>query len=170
MNSEVKQTYGHSHVMKSLLIIFAGLAAMFLSSCSSLPEQYTASTTRSLVECLSSSGPVKKDTFSHIMFGMLDPNDHSPVTTERYIDYVRIAFVDKGDVLLKQPEYKIWLETGAHKLLVTCATEYSWGSIMVSTQVELNVQADYKYFLTLRNPLMNSSDKPDVNVSKKEIK
>ena len=158
--------------MNKILIL---LIAAFGCSCSTLPEQYSASPTRCLVQGVFTVEPVKKDTFSHAMLGVLDPNDHTPLTTQKptWTSHVQINSVDGGEILWVRGYHlgdKVWLEPGVHKLLVMCTTEYSWGSIMVGTQVEVDIQPGYKYFLTLRNPIKSTSDKPQVDVSKEESK
>jgi hypothetical protein len=162
-------------IMKSLPVLFVGLVAVFLSGCGSLPAQYSASPNRSLVKGLYKAEPVKKETVSHLMLGMLDPNDHTPVIPQKstWTTHVQINSVDGGDVLWVRGYHigdKVWLEPGVHKLIVMCTTEYFWGSVMVGTPIEVNVQAGYNYFLTLQNPLRSVNDKPKVDISKEQIK
>lgn len=157
--------------MNKIIIIF--LAAL-VSSCSTLPPQYSASPARILVRGVSTVEPVKKDSLGHLMFGMLDPNDPAPVTPQRptWATSVQIRSIDGGEILWVRGYHlgdKVWPEPGVHKLSVVCSTSYSWGAITSGTDVDMNIQPGYTYFLAASR-LTNVSDKAYVVVTKKESK
>jgi hypothetical protein len=102
-------------------ILFILLGAL-LTGCSTLPEQYAKSPTRSLIKGVSTSN------------------------TE-----VRIRTVDGGEAILSKGIHlgdKVWLEPGIHKVEVMCTTKTSWGSIISPGEVEIGVQPGYDYFLS----------------------
>ena len=55
------------------------------------------------------------------------------------------------------------------KVSVMCSTSTSRGAYTVGTEVEVDVQPGFTYFLTT-DPIKGVSDKPHVTVSKKETK
>jgi hypothetical protein len=139
------------------------LLAVFVSSCSTLPQQYAASANRILVQGVATG---KGDAFNRFMFGQLVPGEPTGVT------HVQIRSVDGGDVIWVRGYHlgdKVWLEPGVHKVSVMCCTSYSWGKIMAGTDVDLDVQTGYTYFLAA-SALKSASDKPHVEVTKKESK
>jgi hypothetical protein len=153
-----------SAMNKIAIILFAVL----LSGCRTLPPQYSASPSRCLVQGISTAEPVKKDTFGHLMFGMLDPNDPTPVTSHRpsWTTEALICSIDGGDLLSVR---KVWLEPGVYKLSVMCSTSYSWGTLSRCTDLDLDVQPSYTYFLAA-SQLKSISDVPHIEVTKEESK
>jgi hypothetical protein len=127
-------------VMNKFFIL---LLAVFISGCSTLPPQYSALPTRCLVKGVST-------------------DDSS----------VQIRAVDGGDVIWVRRYHigdEVWLDPGVHKVSVMCSTSMSWGSYTVGTEVEVDVQPGYAYFLTT-DPIKSISDKPHIEVTKKESK
>jgi len=85
---------------------------------------------------------------------------------------VQIRAVDGGEVLWVRGYHlgdKVWLEPGVHKISVMCTTRTSWGAEMVGTEVEVDVQLGFTYFLAT-DPIQSTSDKPRITVTKKEAK
>jgi hypothetical protein len=124
---------------KIIIILFAA----FVSGCSTLPEQYAASPTRSLVQGVSTAN-----------------------------SSVQIRAVDGGDVIWVRDYQigdKVWLEPGIHKVSVMCSTSTSWGAYTAGAEVEVDVQPGYTYFLTA-DPIKSISEKPHVQVAKKKSK
>ena len=124
--------------MNRILIL---LIASLVCGCGTmkLPEQYSASPNRSLVQGVSSRG-----------------------------SSVQIRAVDGGDVLYVgnyRLGDKVWLEPGTHKVSVMCSTSSSWGSYMAGTDVEITIEAGYSYLLTA-SPMKSVMDKPHVEVAK----
>jgi hypothetical protein len=137
--------------MNKILIL---LIAAFGCSCSTLPEQYTQAPNRSLVE-----GVTTKD------------------ATE--VTRVEIANID-GNPLPVSSDYQhvpkqVWLEPGIHKLVVTCHTSYSWGTLMDGAKVEIDIEAGYSYYLAssaikLLSAKSLETTKPQVEITKKTSK
>jgi len=50
-----------------------------------------------------------------------------------------------------------------------CSTSTSWGAYTIGTEVEVDVQAGYTYFLTT-DPIKSIHDTPHIEVTKKESK
>ena len=121
--------------MNKILIL---LIAAFGCSCSTLPEQYSPAPGRSLVEGVTTEDATE---VTRVEIGNVDGNP-LPISG----DYQHLA-------------KKVWLEPGVHKLNVTCHTSYSWGTLMDSTKVEIDVQPGYNYYLT-SSPLKIVSAKP----------
>jgi hypothetical protein len=85
---------------------------------------------------------------------------------------VQIRAVDGGDVIWVRGYHigdKVWLEPGVHKVSVMCSTSTSWGAYTIGTEVEVDVQAGYTYFLK-SDPIKSIRDTPHVEVTKKESK
>ena len=130
----------HYTTMNKILVL---LFTAFISGCSTLPEQYAASPTRCLVRGVSTG-------------------DSS----------VQIRAVDGGDVIWVRGYHlgdTVWLEPGVHKVSVMCSTSTSWGAYTIGTEVEVDVQAGYTYFLAI-DPIKGIHDTPHVEVTKKESK
>ena len=124
---------------KILVLLIAGL----ISGCSTLPPQYSASPSRCLVRGVSS--------------GNSD---------------VKIRCVDGGDVIYVRGYHlghEVWLETGVHKISVMCYANFSWGTHMYGTNVQIDVQPGFTYLLTT-GPINSASDKPPVQITKEERK
>jgi hypothetical protein len=116
--------------------------AVILCGCSTLPQQYSASPTRCLVQGVSA-----EDTS------------------------VQIRSVDGGNVIYVRSGHigdRVWLEPGAHKVSVTVSTEYKAGLYTVDADIEVDVQPGYTYFLTA-SPFKGVGT-PHVEVTKKESK
>ena len=116
---------------------------LLLSGCSTLPEQYAATPTRSLVK------------------------GRSNILTS---SEVQIRSVDDGDVIWVNSYHlgnKVWLEPGSHKISVACTSHYTWGSYMVCTDVTIDVQTGYTYFLSTPQ-ITSPTDKPVITVTKKK--
>jgi hypothetical protein len=150
------------------------MLAVLISGCGSLPTQYSASPTRCLVQGVSANEPVKKDSLGHLMFGMLDPNDPTPVTSHRptWTTHVLIRTVDDGEILWIRGYHlgdKVWLEPGIHKISVMCSTDYSWGTLTRGTDIDLNVKPGCTYFLAA-SQLKDTADSPHVEVTEKANK
>jgi len=131
--------------MKTLALIIPLVAAV-LCGCSSVPQKYSASPTRSLVRGVSA--------------------DHSSV---------QIRSVDGSDATISSwisPDHfgdKVWLESGVHKLTVICSTEDDkCGLYTVNADVEVDVQPGFTYLLTA-SPFKGVGT-PHVTVTKKESK
>jgi hypothetical protein len=134
--------------MNKILIL---IIAAFICGCSSLPEQYSKSVGRNLVE-----GVSKQDAAA--------------------VTYVEIANVD-GNPLPISSNYQhlpkqVWLESGVHNLRITCHTIYSWGTLMDSAKVEIDVQAGYSYYIIsstikLLSDKSLETTKPQIEVTKK---
>ena len=85
---------------------------------------------------------------------------------------MQIRAVDGGDVIWVRGYHigdKVWLEPGLHKVSVMCSTSTSWGAYTIGTEVEVDVQAGYTYFLTT-DPIKSIHDTPHIEVTKKESK
>jgi hypothetical protein len=124
---------------KICLVLLPGL----LAGCSSLPEQYSKSPTRSLVQ------------------GVLT-----------YDSSVLIRSVDGGPVIWVKGHRlgdKVWLEPGLHKISVMCSTSTTWGAYTTGAEVEVEVERGYSYLITT-GPIKNKEEKPQVQVTKKEKK
>jgi len=150
------------------------LLAVLVSGCGSLPPQYSASPTRCLVQGISTAQPVKKETVGHLMFGMLDPNDPTPVGSHRptWTTQALIRSVDGGNILWVRGYHlgdKVWLEPGVHKLSVICSTSYDWGTMTRGVDVDMDIHPGYTYFLAA-SQIKDTSDIPHVEVTKKESK
>jgi hypothetical protein len=127
--------------MKTSILTIPFIAAI-LCGCSTLPQQYSASPTRSLVQGVSA-----KDTS------------------------VQIRSVDGGDIVYVRSGHiggRVWLEPGIHKVSVTCSTEEKAGLYTVDAEVEVDVQPGYTYILTA-SPFKGVGT-PHVEVTKKECK
>jgi hypothetical protein len=126
--------------MNRILFFFV---AAFLTGCSTLPEPYSASPTRALVRGVSTGN-----------------------------SSVQIRAVDGGEVLWVRGYHlgdKVWLEPGVHKISVMCTTSTSFGSYMVGSEAEVEVQPGFTYFLT-SEPIKSGSDKPHITVTKQQSK
>jgi hypothetical protein len=126
------------HAMNKLFILFA---VALVTSCSTLPEKYSASASGCLVQGVSSGG--RK---------------------------VLIRTVDDGEVLWVRGYHlgdKVWLEPGIHKLSVMCEGSHASGKIIMGTEVELEVVAGYSYYLSASGPL-SLSEKPRIEITKKK--
>jgi hypothetical protein len=157
--------------MKSTLTL---LLVVLISGCGTLPEQYSASPARCLVQGVPVEGPKKKETFRHFMLGMLDPDDPTPVTPKRpaWITDLEIRSVDGGEVIWVRGHHlgdKVWLEPGSHTVSVMCRTTYPWGAIISGTDVKIETKAGYDCFLAA-SQLQVASDKPQVTITMKEKK
>lgn len=115
------------------------IVATFCVSCSTLPKQYAKSPTRSLVRGESTSN-------SKVLIRKVDDSD---------ILWVR--GYNLGN--------KIWLEPGTHEVSVMCVTNTSWGSVMGSTEVTVNVDSGAEYLIKSR-PGKRSDKKPLAEVVK----
>ena len=119
------------------------LLAVIISGCSTLPEQYAASPSRCPVRGVSTG-------------------DSS----------VQIRAVDGGDVIWVRGYHlgdKVWLEPGIHKVSAMCSTSTSWGAYTIGTEVEVDVQPGYAYYLTT-DPIKNIHATPHIEVTKRENK
>lgn len=122
--------------MKQIALL---IAATFCVSCSTLPKQYAKSPTRSLVRGESTSN-------SKVLIRKVDDSD---------ILWVR--GYNLGN--------KVWLEPGTHEVSVMCVTNTSWGSVMGSTEVTVNVDSGAEYLIKAI-PGKRSDKKPSVEVVK----
>ena len=102
--------------------MFVLLAAVVLTGCGTLPGQYSAAPTRSLIKGVSTANSA-----------------------------VKIRSIDGGDVIYARGINlgdKVWLEPGIHKVDVVCESKHSWGSHFQTVQVEIDVQPGYDYFVS----------------------
>jgi hypothetical protein len=125
-------------IMNKLFILFA---VALVTGCSALPEKYSASASRCLVQGVS-SGDRK----------------------------VLIRSVDDGEVLWVRGYHlgnKVWVEPGVHKLSLMCEGSHSTGKILIGTEVEIEAVAGYTYYLSAPEPL-SLSEKPRIEVTAKK--
>jgi len=129
--------------MNKICSICLLLIAVSLTGCSSLPKEYAATPTRSLVQ--------------------------GDVTTECG---VLIRSVDGGPVIWIRGHRlgsKVWLDPGVHKLSVMCSSSTVWGAYTIGTEVEVQIESGFNYLISSA-PIKNRAEKPQVTVVKQAKK